>query len=77
MFELTALGWSPSRHEEFEPYAAGGLAPARVAAQHRGAYVVYTESGERPAEVEVEPGGAMVWEVSPQNPFAVFGGLGG
>lgn len=29
------------------------------------------------AEVEVEPGGAMVWEVSPQNPFAVFGGLGG
>ena len=51
MFELTALGWSPSRHEEFEPYAADGLAPARVAAQHRGAYVVYTESGERPAEV--------------------------
>ncbi len=29
------------------------------------------------ANVEVEPGGAMVWEVSPQNPFAVFGGLGG
>ena len=27
--------------------------------------------------VEVEPGGAMVWEVSPRNPFAVFGGLGG
>ena len=29
------------------------------------------------ATVEVEPGGAMVWEVSPKNPFAVFGGLGG
>ncbi len=29
------------------------------------------------ASVEVEPGGAMVWEVSPHNPFAVFGGLGG
>lgn len=29
------------------------------------------------ARVEVEPGGAMVWEVSPRNPFAVFGGLGG
>lgn len=29
------------------------------------------------ASVEVEPGGAMVWEVSPRNPFAVFGGLGG
>lgn len=26
--------------------------------------------------VEVEPGGQMVWEVAPQNPFAVFGGLG-
>jgi hypothetical protein len=35
--------------------------------------------GEAPegAEIHVEPGGAMVWEVSPKNPFAVFGGLGG
>ena len=24
-----------------------------------------------------EPGGEVVWEVTPQNPFAVFGGLGG
>lgn len=29
------------------------------------------------ARVEVEPGGGMVWDVTPQNPFAVFGGLGG
>jgi hypothetical protein len=28
------------------------------------------------ARVEVEPGGRMVWEVAPSNPFAVFGGLG-
>ena len=28
------------------------------------------------AKVEVEPGGEMVWEVMPRNPFAVFGGLG-
>jgi hypothetical protein len=28
------------------------------------------------SRVEVEPGGRMVWEVAPQNPFAVFGGLG-
>ena len=27
------------------------MSPARVAAQHRGGYVVYTEGGERPAEV--------------------------
>jgi hypothetical protein len=26
---------------------------------------------------QVEPGGELVWEVTPQNPFAVFGGLGG
>ena len=26
---------------------------------------------------EAEPGGQVVWEVAPQNPFAVFGGLGG
>jgi hypothetical protein len=24
-----------------------------------------------------EPGGEVVWEVTPQNPFALFGGLGG
>lgn len=28
------------------------------------------------ARVEVEPGGQMVWEVAPNNPFVVFGGLG-
>ena len=26
---------------------------------------------------EAEPGGQVVWEATPQNPFAVFGGLGG
>jgi hypothetical protein len=25
---------------------------------------------------QAEPGGELVWEVTPQNPFAVFGGLG-
>jgi hypothetical protein len=25
---------------------------------------------------EVEPGGGLVWEVEPANPFAIFGGLG-
>jgi hypothetical protein len=28
------------------------------------------------ADVHVEPGGEMVWEVAPRNPFAIFGGLG-
>jgi hypothetical protein len=26
---------------------------------------------------EVEPGGELVWETVPGNPFAVFGGMGG
>ena len=26
---------------------------------------------------QAEPGGDVVWEVAPQNPFALFGGLGG
>jgi hypothetical protein len=25
---------------------------------------------------EVEPGGELVWEATPENPFAIFGGLG-
>jgi DNA-binding transcriptional LysR family regulator len=29
------------------------------------------------ARIHVQPGGEMVWEVTPQNPFAVLGGLGG
>jgi hypothetical protein len=29
------------------------------------------------AQVAVEPGGGMVWEVAPRNPFTFFGGLGG
>jgi hypothetical protein len=28
------------------------------------------------ARIQVEPGGGLVWEVAPENPFAVFGGLG-
>ena len=48
---LYDLGWSDQLESEFEPHAAAGLAPARVAVQHRGAYLVYAEAGERRAEV--------------------------
>lgn len=34
------------------------------------------EEAPQGARIEVEPGGQMVWEVAPSNPFAVFGGLG-
>lgn len=50
-FELTGLGWSPGRQEEFRPYADFGLAAARVAAQHRNAYLLYLEDGERAGEL--------------------------
>jgi hypothetical protein len=46
-------------------------------------YVVAgTETAEEARELarrlhgQAEPGGELVWEVAPQNPFAVFGGLG-
>lgn len=34
--------------------------------------------GEAPAgaRIDVEPGGGLVWEVAPRNPFVIFGGLG-
>jgi ribosome biogenesis GTPase len=43
---LEHLGWTDSHTTEFEPHAAAGHAPARVAAQHRGAYVLFSEHGE-------------------------------
>jgi ribosome biogenesis GTPase len=45
------LGWTPATEDQFAPFAADGLEPARVAVEHRGAYVVYTTRGERQAEL--------------------------
>ncbi|MFN8188651.1 MAG: ribosome small subunit-dependent GTPase A [Gaiellales bacterium] len=47
---LEALGWTPGRSSEFEPYAATGLAPGRVGIQYRGGYVLFTDSGELRAD---------------------------
>jgi ribosome biogenesis GTPase / thiamine phosphate phosphatase len=41
-----ALGWNAFFAEAFTPYDNQGLLPARVAVQHRGAYVLLTEAGE-------------------------------
>ncbi|OLC56585.1 MAG: ribosome small subunit-dependent GTPase A [Chloroflexi bacterium 13_1_40CM_4_68_4] len=49
--ELVELGWHPFFEEHFRPHAARGLAPARVAVQHRGAYLLYSETGELLAEL--------------------------
>jgi ribosome biogenesis GTPase / thiamine phosphate phosphatase len=48
---LARLGWTPALEEQFAPYAADGLEPARVAVEHRGAYVLYTARGERHGEL--------------------------
>jgi ribosome biogenesis GTPase / thiamine phosphate phosphatase len=48
---LAPLGWNPALEEQFAPHADDGLEPARVAVEHRGAYGLYTEHGEKPAEL--------------------------
>jgi ribosome biogenesis GTPase len=46
LYALTDLGWTDGHTTDFDPHAADGLVPARVAAQHRGAYVLFSELGE-------------------------------
>lgn len=48
---LAQLGWTPALEEQFVPFARDGLEPARVAVEHRDAYLVYTARGECPAEL--------------------------
>ena len=48
---LVRLGWTPEREIEFEPHREDGLIPARVAVEHRSAYVLYGEQGELRAEL--------------------------
>ena len=50
MTALTDLGWDDRLRTEFEPYEAEGLTPARVGVQHRGVYILYSESGDLRAE---------------------------
>jgi hypothetical protein len=35
------------------------------------------ETAPAGAEIHVEPGGGLAWQVAPSNPFAIFGGLAG
>ncbi len=46
---LEAWGWDDLWAAEFAPFAGGELWPARVIAQHRGAWVVVSEHGETTA----------------------------
>lgn len=46
---LSRFGWDDGWEAAFAEHRAAGLAPARVAIQHRGAYDLVTEEGERRA----------------------------
>jgi ribosome biogenesis GTPase / thiamine phosphate phosphatase len=48
---LESLGWDASFADSFRPHETDGLAPARVAVEHRSEYVVYSAHGELKAEL--------------------------
>ncbi|HJR46003.1 MAG TPA: ribosome small subunit-dependent GTPase A [Actinomycetota bacterium] len=48
---LASLGWDGYFETRFTTFAAAGYAPGRVAAQHKGAYVVLSEAGRLDATV--------------------------
>ena len=49
--QLQELGWDESFADAFRPHAENGLAPARVAVEHRSEYVVYADAGELRGEL--------------------------
>ena len=49
--DLESLGWDASLADSFHPHEQDGLAPARVAVEHRSEYVVYSRLGELRAEL--------------------------
>ncbi len=55
---LESLGWDAAWAAELEGLEQPDLIPGRVAAQHRGAYVVWTEDGD----VRAEAAGALYYE---------------
>ena len=88
--ELAARGYAPwevrvacASHEEADSLA-DTLETEGYEVERRWTFLVVGVATKEEAETlakrvhgEVEAGGELVWEVMPQNPFAVFGGLGG
>ncbi len=51
MRDLYKLGWDPFFAKAFEPFHTGAFLPARVAVQHKGQYILYTELGEMQGKI--------------------------
>ncbi len=88
--EVLARGYAPwevrvecASHREAEELADRLEAEGQSVVRRWRYVIVGAASRAEAAELarrlhgEVEPGSELVWEVLPQNPFAVFGGLGG
>ena len=58
---LQLAGWNESWTQSFVDFAGKGLKPARILAQHRHTYSLWTESGEAAAEVA----GALLYRAEP------------
>jgi ribosome biogenesis GTPase len=49
--DLESLGWDALFADAFRPHQQDGLAPARVAVEHRSEYILYSAQGELKAEL--------------------------
>ena len=63
------LGWNETVKEHFAPFQKDGLSPARVACEHREAYMVYGEHGELLAEVS----GKFLHDAQSRSDFPAVG----
>jgi ribosome biogenesis GTPase / thiamine phosphate phosphatase len=59
--KLEMAGWNGFWAKQFADFASQGLRPARVLAQHRGSYLLWTENGEAGGEVA----GALLFRAAP------------
>ena len=76
-------GWSSRRTAQARDLA-DKLEQEGYPVERRWRYLIAGASTKEEAEAlaervhgEVEPGGNLVWETVPGNPFSIFGGMGG
>lgn len=69
MTELAQWGWSRREEALLRPFADRGMRPARVLAEHRGSYVIATETNEVDASVS----GRFRYEATTAEDFPAVG----